>query len=191
MVGRFIVCWSARRGRLDGTIHRESLNGANWAFIMRLISLLRSATRSRLRLELEQAGAEIVELPASEDLSLDAVYTHDASLTTDFGLISMRPGKKRTESSKVHITRVLRADRGIPTFGEISRSGIDRSWRHPLAGSKDVADRPWLSHQRCRNRQMRKVVAPPKGVEVLLGPASLRRGSIAMPASDVADQFAG
>jgi len=43
--------------------------------------------------ELKAAGAELVEMPAASDLSLDAVYAHDASLATDHGLIVMRPGK--------------------------------------------------------------------------------------------------
>ena len=44
--------------------------------------------------ELQAAGAEVVEMPAAaHDLSLDAVYSHDASLPTDYGLIVMRPGK--------------------------------------------------------------------------------------------------
>jgi len=43
--------------------------------------------------ELEAAGADVVDLPPAIDLSLDAVYVHDASLPTDFGLIVMRPGK--------------------------------------------------------------------------------------------------
>src|ERR1700693_3231358 len=43
--------------------------------------------------QLAAAGAEIIELPPSNDLSLDAVYAHDASLPTDFGIIVMRPGK--------------------------------------------------------------------------------------------------
>ena len=43
--------------------------------------------------ELAVADAEIIELAAAPELSLDAVYTHDASLATDFGLIVMRPGK--------------------------------------------------------------------------------------------------
>ena len=104
----------------------------------------------RLRLELEQAGAELVELPASEDLSLDAVYTHDASLTADFGLITMRPGKKNriVEGST---SRSVRRGSGHPDLRRDQPSGIDRGWRHPLAGSKDVVDRPRLSHQRCRN----------------------------------------
>jgi N-dimethylarginine dimethylaminohydrolase len=43
--------------------------------------------------ELEAAGAEVVEAPPALDLSLDAVYAHDALFPTDFGLIVMRPGK--------------------------------------------------------------------------------------------------
>ena len=44
---------------------------------------------------LTQAGAEIQILPASQaqSLTLDAVYTHDATLPTNQGLILMRPGK--------------------------------------------------------------------------------------------------
>jgi N-dimethylarginine dimethylaminohydrolase len=53
--------------------------------------------------ELEAVGAEVVDLPPAIDLSLDAVYTHDASLTTDSGLILMRPGKaNRVPEAKHH-----------------------------------------------------------------------------------------
>jgi N-dimethylarginine dimethylaminohydrolase len=43
--------------------------------------------------QLDLAGAEVLELSPADELSLDAVYTHDASLATDFGLVVMRPGK--------------------------------------------------------------------------------------------------
>ena len=53
--------------------------------------------------DLEAAGAEVVDLPPAIDLSLDAVYTHDASLPTDSGLILMRPGKpNRVPEGKHH-----------------------------------------------------------------------------------------
>ena len=44
---------------------------------------------------LTQAGSEVQILPASQaqSLTLDAVYTHDATLPTNQGLILMRPGK--------------------------------------------------------------------------------------------------
>src|SRR5262245_32414183 len=43
--------------------------------------------------ELQAAGAEVFHLPNSSELSLDAIYTHDASFMTDFGAILMNPGK--------------------------------------------------------------------------------------------------
>src|SRR5579859_5693040 len=45
--------------------------------------------------ELEACGAEVEDIPPAMELSLDAVYTHDASLPTDYGLILMRPGKAK------------------------------------------------------------------------------------------------
>lgn len=44
--------------------------------------------------ELESVGAEILYLPGTGNLSLDAVYAHDASLPTDYGWIALRPGKR-------------------------------------------------------------------------------------------------
>ena len=37
--------------------------------------------------QLEAAGAEVFHLPAAGDLSLDAIYTHDASFATDRGIV--------------------------------------------------------------------------------------------------------
>ena len=72
--------------------------------------------------ELETAGAELLHLPASAILTLDAVYTHDASLATDFGLIVMHPGKSnRVAEGKYHgaFCQTL----GIPTLAEIVAPG--------------------------------------------------------------------
>jgi N-dimethylarginine dimethylaminohydrolase len=67
---------------------------------------------------LEQAGAEVVHLPASPSLTLDAVYAHDASLPTDFGLITMNPGKSnRVPEAQEH--RDFCHTLGIPLLGEI------------------------------------------------------------------------
>ena len=44
---------------------------------------------------------------AAPDLSLDAVYTHDASLPTDHGLIVMRPGKPNRVTEGPHHALVL------------------------------------------------------------------------------------
>ncbi len=42
---------------------------------------------------LGRAGVEVISLPEGEGLSLDAVYTHDASLVTDHGAICLQMGK--------------------------------------------------------------------------------------------------
>lgn len=72
--------------------------------------------------ELDRAGAEILELPSTSALSLDAVYTHDASLSTDFGLIAMRPGKpNRVGEGPLHAS--FATDLGIPAFASITEPG--------------------------------------------------------------------
>ena len=50
-----------------------------------------------------EAGAEVVTLPRDKNtLTLDAVYTHDSSLPTNYGLILMRPGKpNRIEEAQI------------------------------------------------------------------------------------------
>lgn len=69
--------------------------------------------------QLRQAGAEVVHLPASSQLTLDAVYTHDASLPTDAGLIAMNPGKvNRRAEPEVH--RDFSQGIGIPLLGRIT-----------------------------------------------------------------------
>jgi len=53
--------------------------------------------------ELCVAGAEVVDLPLSDSLTLDAVYAHDASLPTDYGVVLMHPAKtNRIGEAKAH-----------------------------------------------------------------------------------------
>jgi N-dimethylarginine dimethylaminohydrolase len=118
--------------------------------------------------ELEAADAEIVELALAPDLSLDAVYTHDASLPTDFGLIVMRPGKpNRVAEGPRHAAFCETLD--IPTLGKIT----------PPA-STEAGDMVWLDpktlligHGYRTNtagiHQMRDLLAP-KSVEVISAP---------------------
>src|SRR3981081_2656463 len=72
--------------------------------------------------ELETAGAEVVELPSAQDFSLDAVYAHDASLATDFGLIVMRPGKPNRVAEGGH-QGSFSESLGIPILGKITAPG--------------------------------------------------------------------
>jgi N-dimethylarginine dimethylaminohydrolase len=118
--------------------------------------------------ELKAAGAEIVELPSSPKLSLDAVYTHDASFATDFGLIVMNPGKtNRVPEGKIH--GAFCETLGVPTLSEITAPGTteagDILWLDPKTlligrGYRTNADGIAL---------IRAALAP-KGVEVLSAP---------------------
>ena len=75
---------------------------------------------------LREGGAEVVTLPSTESLTLDAVYTHDASLATDYGLILMNPGKKnRVAEARAHAD--FCGQLGIPVIGEIRAPGVAES----------------------------------------------------------------
>jgi N-dimethylarginine dimethylaminohydrolase len=81
---------------------------------------------------LRDGGAEVVSLPPAEPLTLDAVYAHDASLATDYGLVLMNPGKKsRVAEAQAHsdFCREL----GIPVFGGVR-----------LPGTSESGDMVWL-----------------------------------------------
>ena len=117
--------------------------------------------------ELEAAGAEVIHL-RSDLLTLDGVYTHDASLPTDFGLIRMRPGKaSRIPEAAAH--RSFLQDLGIPTLGEIN-----------APGKTEAGDMVWLdSHTLLIGHGYRtnaagieqvRVLLAPKNVEVLAAP---------------------
>ena len=85
---------------------------------------------------LKGAGAEVIELPGSSDLSLDAVYAHDPSFMTDFGVIALHPGKpNRVVESKIH--KKFLHDMGVPSLGEIKAPGTVESgdvvWLDPTA----------------------------------------------------------
>src|SRR5215469_956163 len=117
---------------------------------------------------LQRGGAEVVELGPSPDLTLDAVYAHDASLPTDFGLIPLNPGKTNRVPEAKHHRDFLR-DKGTPTLGEITSPGI-----------AEAGDIVWLDAQtllvgvgyrtnRAGVEQMQKLLQP-HGVEVLPAP---------------------
>jgi N-dimethylarginine dimethylaminohydrolase len=72
---------------------------------------------------LKRAGVDILELQGSPYLTLDAVYAHDASLLTDFGVILMHPGKKnRVPEASRH--GEFCASHGISVLGEIRAPGV-------------------------------------------------------------------
>lgn len=75
---------------------------------------------------LSESGADVVCLPPAESLTLDAVYAHDASLATDYGLVLMNPGKKnRAGEAQAHAA--FCGQLSIPVFGEIGLPGTTES----------------------------------------------------------------
>ena len=129
---------------------------------------LAQAQHQALCRELESAGADVVAMPDAPDLTLDAVYTHDASLATDFGLILMRPGKV-TRAPEAQHHGAFCSQLAILTFAQLAP-----------AGNTEAGDIVWLDcktllvgHGYRTNaagiQQMRDLLAP-KGIEVLSAP---------------------
>jgi N-dimethylarginine dimethylaminohydrolase len=134
--------------------------------------------------ELESAGAEVLELPTAVDLSLDAVYAHDASLATDFGLLVLRPGKpSRVAEGRRHGSF---AGLGFVAAASATASTPSKFLRFPILAkimppaTAEAGDMLWLDsktlligHGYRTNAagisQMRSVLAP-KGVHVLSAP---------------------
>lgn len=71
---------------------------------------------------LEDAGAEVIRMGASPSVTLDAVYAHDASLPTDFGVLLMHPGKAN-RVSEAQAQRDFLGTAGIHVLGEITAPG--------------------------------------------------------------------
>jgi len=122
--------------------------------------------------ELRATGAEILELATAPDLTLDAAYTHDASLATDFGLILMRPGKpNRMPEARRHGAFV--ETMGVPTLGEIVAPGTAEAGDILWLDSKTLLIGRGYRTNLAGIDQMRALLAP-KGVQVL--PAALPHG---------------
>ncbi len=118
--------------------------------------------------QLKAAGADVVELPAGANLSLDAVYAHDASLATDFGLIVMRPGKaNRVLEGARH--GAFGVSRGIPTFGIVTPPGTTEAGDILWLDSQTLLIGHGYRTNAAGIAQMRGLLAP-KGIEVLSAP---------------------
>lgn len=72
---------------------------------------------------LESAGAEVLELPSDDTLSLDAVYAHDASFSTDHGMILMHMGKPTRRAEPDAHARWFEAQ-DIPVLGRVEPPGL-------------------------------------------------------------------
>jgi len=118
--------------------------------------------------ELNNAGAEVLELSPAATLSLDAVYAHDASIATDFGLIVLRPGKANRVAEGQHHGAFCAAH-GIPTFGAIEAPGTTEAGDMVWLNSKTLLIGHGYRTNAAGIAQMRALLAP-KGAEILSAP---------------------
>lgn len=118
--------------------------------------------------ELETAGAEVIELPPATDTSLDAVYAHDASLATDFGVIVMRPGKaNRIAEGRNHGSFCTRL--GVPTVAKIIAPGTTEAGDMVWLDAKTLLIGHGYRTNAAGIEQMRELQRP-HGVTVLSAP---------------------
>ncbi len=126
------------------------------------------AQHETLCCELTAAGAEILELEPAPELSLDAAYTHDASLATDFGLLVMRPGKpNRVFEGQHQGASCLRF--GIPTLAAILAPGTTEAGDILWLDSKTLLVGHGYRTNAAGIAKLRDLLAP-KGVDVLSAP---------------------
>ena len=118
--------------------------------------------------ELRSAGSEIIEMPPAAEFSLDAVYAHDASLPTDYGLIVMHPGKpNRVAEGPRHRSFCESLD--IPALGNIKPPGTTEAGDIVWLDSKTLLIGHGYRTNSTGIQQMRSLLAP-YGVEIIYAP---------------------
>jgi len=126
------------------------------------------AQHAALCRELQTVGAELVSLPTSPALTLDAVYAHDASVSTDYGMIILRPGKgNRVAESARH--REFYQQMNIPVLGEVRAPAVAEGGDMIWLGSRTLLIGQGYRTNSAGIQQIRELLAP-EGVEVLSAP---------------------
>jgi N-dimethylarginine dimethylaminohydrolase len=131
----------------------------------------------RLCRELEFVGAEVIEVPAAFDVSLDAVYVHDASFITDFGLIAMRPGKPNRVNEGKHHGSFCRSLM-VPNLAEITAPATTEAGDMVWLDSKTLLIGHGYRTNSAGISQMRKLLGR-RGIEVISAPLPYGRGPVA------------
>ncbi len=128
------------------------------------------ATQQHLAMcrELEASGAELVSLPSSAELSLDAIYVHDACLPTDFGMILLRPGKSNRRAEPA-LQRNLYRRLQIPLFGELAPPGTAEAGDMVWLDSRTLLIGHGYRTNAAGIEQIRQLLAP-KQIEVVAAP---------------------
>lgn len=118
--------------------------------------------------QLRAAGAEVVHLPASSKLSLDAVYVHDPSLVTDYGAIVLHPGKPNRVPEAQHHRKFF-LNLGIPVLGDIRRPATAEAGDMLWLDAKTLLIGNGYRTNAAGIAQMRALLAE-KGVEIRSAP---------------------
>jgi len=119
--------------------------------------------------QLDRAGAELLELSPADELTLDAVYAHDASLPTDFGLVVMRPGKaNRIAEARLHL-ELCQTKVHMPMLLEISEPAATEAGDMIWLNSKTLLVGNGYRTNADGIAQMRAALSP-AGVEVIAAP---------------------
>lgn len=132
------------------------------------------AQHDGLRKELEAAGAEVISLPATDGLTLDAVYTHDASLMTDWGAICLRMGKPERDGEPL-AHAVMYKSVGIPVLGVVASPGMAEAGDIVWLDEKTLLVGRGYRTNAVGIEQLTNILAP-NGVQVISAPLPHGRG---------------
>ncbi len=165
-LARVMVCppehagWNdgARAGEWQGLTYMHPLNFE-----------VAAQQHAALVAELERAGAELVVMPASADpnveLSIDAAYVHDSSLTTNWGAIILHTGKANRQVEGPLVRRFYESI-GYPVLGEVSAPGLAESGDMLWVDERTLLVGRGFRTNGAGIAQLRALLEP-KGVEVI------------------------
>jgi N-dimethylarginine dimethylaminohydrolase len=119
--------------------------------------------------QLDMAGTEVLELCPANELSLDAVYAHDASLPTDFGLVVMRPGKaNRIAEAGLHL-ELCQTMFQMPMLAKVAEPASTEAGDMVWLKSKTLLVGNGYRTNADGVAQMRTALSP-QGIEVIAAP---------------------
>jgi len=115
---------------------------------------------------LGKVAGEVYQMPARDDLSLDAMYCRDASIATDYGMILCRMGKEARQLEPDSHKDVFES-MGIPVLGSIEAPGTVEGGDLAWLDTKTLA----VGHSYRSNAsgiEQLKSLLEPKGIEVMV-----------------------
>jgi N-dimethylarginine dimethylaminohydrolase len=122
---------------------------------------------------LSSSGADVLSLPASDDVTMDSIYARDASVVTPNGMLLCRMGKAARATEPDAQARAFRAW-GIPIVGAIDEPGRLEGGDVVWLDARTVAVGRGYRTNQDGIRQLRACVGP--GVDVIEVPLPHWRG---------------